>query len=821
LQGKEKKRSRSRRSNLWYYVEDTSAEADTLKDKFYRDLEQGRVVIDQSEDLYTRVKSSNKKLATLVVQNETTDSERVKPKLSVSIVPTVCSEVDTTPGDDTSLSFTPSSISGYEVGSISGYETGSIPSNCSSAAGGVSSADSPVGTPMKTMHSSAVISTSSDNALVARTSSKEACTDLPLAVLGDIGSRRISEGESLDVACGAGDAKYIECGEFPNFADVGNEESNCDNLRTNCDKMHFSSFGKDKMAGVFDDDLCAGDHRTTGNQLDIKNDLKQPLYLQETSGKKERSRARSIRKQQSLSAVYRRRSKQRKKSGQRSNASRSLSEDVHNPSTVAASTSTSTNTEQDSVRMPVKRARNSKNYYYVPGDSDQADTLKDKFWRNLDQGIMEPSKTNQDLYTRVKSKRSRTETEINSEVDFDVPENILLSCVSGVLSDAQCEQTVSSDNFNDGEESSLSSRRKLMKQTFSPSDGGGNRDPNYANSRGSAKKLYRGETGMRCSNDNVRSVRQDVTQSASNANVTDGTIVFRGIDGGLLEFYDDTTAMSSASASSCDTVDTDTMSPLKECQVKLQRISPKFGVIPSLSGSTEFGSTSPVTVTNDLNDSLSTALSACESRKSFSKTRVRKLQKSPKLEIKFNQKSDDDDDVNTETVTCDIDAVVLKPGVTQRCHAHLTNYDLTLSQTQRTSTSYNVCGPYDAVSNETVAGDGELCDRTLDYFDEDHPCDTTIEYVPLDGGHPCDATIEYAVHDLQPCDMLECSVREPQPLDATIEYGVDVNLCDTTIDYVTDIDVISTLRCHTSGEFPVYRRYINHYRSGLRCVSHM
>lgn len=50
-----------KRGEHFFYVSADSAEADTLKDKFWRDLDQGKLAFDNTEDLYTRVKRGAKK----------------------------------------------------------------------------------------------------------------------------------------------------------------------------------------------------------------------------------------------------------------------------------------------------------------------------------------------------------------------------------------------------------------------------------------------------------------------------------------------------------------------------------------------------------------------------------------------------------------------------------------------------------------------------------------------------------------------------------------------------------------------------------------
>jgi len=114
----------------YYYVPSESAEADTLKDKFWRDLEQGKLNFLNTVDMYTRVKRPGKvhEVNHLAVSNQ-------DPPLMSDCAPVTCLQ-----SNMPSSSVIGSLLSATDASppSSSGYESSSIPS-----IGSLSATDSP------------------------------------------------------------------------------------------------------------------------------------------------------------------------------------------------------------------------------------------------------------------------------------------------------------------------------------------------------------------------------------------------------------------------------------------------------------------------------------------------------------------------------------------------------------------------------------------------------------------------------------------------------------------------------------------------------
>jgi len=114
------KRHNKRKFCGYHYVPPESEEADTLKDKFWRDLEQGKLNFLNTVDMYTRVKQLGK-----LTEVDCFTATYQDPVLPSDIAPVTCSQ---------------SSLSTRDASppSSSGYESSSIPS-----IGSVSVTDSP------------------------------------------------------------------------------------------------------------------------------------------------------------------------------------------------------------------------------------------------------------------------------------------------------------------------------------------------------------------------------------------------------------------------------------------------------------------------------------------------------------------------------------------------------------------------------------------------------------------------------------------------------------------------------------------------------
>lgn len=67
------------------------------------------------------------------------------------------------------------------------------------------------------------------------------------------------------------------------------------------------------------------------------------------------------------------------------------------------------------------RSKRKQYYIYVDVGSKEADTLKDKFWRNLEQGMMDFSEAG-DLYSKVKGSRKARPWASNPQINYDVEE---------------------------------------------------------------------------------------------------------------------------------------------------------------------------------------------------------------------------------------------------------------------------------------------------------------------------------------------------------------------------------------------------------------
>jgi len=126
-------------------------------------------------------------------------------------------------------------------------------------------------------------------------------------------------------------------------------------------------------------------------------------------------------------------------------------------------------------------------YHYVPSESDEADTLKDKFWRDLEQGKLNFLNT-VDMYTRVKQLGKLTEVDYLAASYQDsvlspytapatcLQSNVSLSSVIGSLASARDASPPSSSASSGYESSSIPSIGSLSV-TDSPTEP----DPSVSN----------------------------------------------------------------------------------------------------------------------------------------------------------------------------------------------------------------------------------------------------------------------------------------------------------------------------------------------------
>lgn len=81
------------------------------------------------------------------------------------------------------------------------------------------------------------------------------------------------------------------------------------------------------------------------------------------------------------------------------------------------------------VRLNRKKTTNSKFFRYVDASSEEADTLKDKFWRNLEMGNVSAI-TSTDLYSSVKVSRRTRQLSLSSVSNSDEAKNCTEVCVN-------------------------------------------------------------------------------------------------------------------------------------------------------------------------------------------------------------------------------------------------------------------------------------------------------------------------------------------------------------------------------------------------------
>ena len=107
------KRGNRRKFCGYRYVPPESDEADTLKDKFWRDLEQGKLNFLNTEDMYTRVKRPGKLSEVDCFTISSQDQDMVKSDTA----PVICSQ-SSMPLSSAARDASPPSSSGYESSSI-------------------------------------------------------------------------------------------------------------------------------------------------------------------------------------------------------------------------------------------------------------------------------------------------------------------------------------------------------------------------------------------------------------------------------------------------------------------------------------------------------------------------------------------------------------------------------------------------------------------------------------------------------------------------------------------------------------------------------
>lgn len=332
-----------------------SEEADTLKDKFWRNLEEGKIDVMQTPDLYSKVKCNKKPLG-LSVGNFGNAGSPV-------------STFDSSPSSSSCGSCTKSIAASF---SVSGYETGSMPSNSPLV-------DTPIHSPFRNLDY--------DVGQALPGSDPSAASTTSALCVWDGGPERGSDSVST-----------------PDPTWQSASETNTDNAQLSvADNKSTESSGT--YAFLLD---------TNDDTLDCPSN---PVVPAETSGTKSH-RCKRLKTKRRRNMSYSSRGSEKKQ--ELSSSQNELNEETERESDatvkIEPGVEPGKRSRKRSVAGKTVKSKGKKYYYLVEAGSKEADTLKDKFWRDVQEGKLNVYETG-DLYSKVKGSRKVMASQSQNDCD--------------------------------------------------------------------------------------------------------------------------------------------------------------------------------------------------------------------------------------------------------------------------------------------------------------------------------------------------------------------------------------------------------------------
>lgn len=337
-----------------------SEEADTLKDKFWRNLEEGKIDVMQTPDLYSKVKCNKKPLGLSVASFGNAGSP----------VSTFDSSPSSSCGSCTKNIAAPFSVSGYE--------TGSMPSNSPLV-------DTPIHSPFRSMDFEVgqVLGPSSDSNATATTTSAQCSWDAG----GERGSNSVSTSE-------------------PNWQSSSETNTNTDSAQLSvADNKSMESSGT--YTFLLD---------TNEDTLDCPSN---PIVPDEASGTMNH-RCKRLKTKRRRNMSYSSRRRQKRPGAEMSSSIGEANDETERESGGALKVEPGLEPEirsrKRSVAGKTVKSKGEKYYYLVEAGSKEADTLKDKFWRDVQEGKLKFCETG-DLYSKVKGSRKVVASQPQNDCD--------------------------------------------------------------------------------------------------------------------------------------------------------------------------------------------------------------------------------------------------------------------------------------------------------------------------------------------------------------------------------------------------------------------
>lgn len=348
---------KKKRTKYYFYVNSQSEEADTLKDKFWRNLEEGKIDVMQTPDLYSKVKCNKKPLGLSVGNFGNAGSP----------VSTFDSSPSSTCGSCTKSITAPFSVSGYE--------TGSMPSNSPLV-------DTPIHSPFRNLDYEVAQPLPSSDPSAASTTSAQCAWD-------------------------AGPERGPDSVSTPNPTWQSASETNTDNVQllvADNESMECSGM----YAYLLD---------TNDDTLDCPSNLVVP---DESSGMKSH-RCKRLKTKRRRNLSYSSRRRQKKTEAELSSSKDELNEETERESDgtvkVEPGVEPEIRSRKRSVTGKTVKSKGKKYYYLVEAGSKEADTLKDKFWRDVQEGKLNFHETG-DLYSKVKGSRKVMASQSQNDCDI-------------------------------------------------------------------------------------------------------------------------------------------------------------------------------------------------------------------------------------------------------------------------------------------------------------------------------------------------------------------------------------------------------------------